>query len=90
LSNTVNDNKGGGISLADEALDAPGNLLENNTAHRNQGDGIYVAKGGHTLRSNTANHNSNWGIYANGTNTASGNKASGNGQANQCYGISCS
>jgi parallel beta-helix repeat protein len=90
LSNVAGANAGHGIYVADEALLLPGNLLDGNTASGNGGDGIHVAKGGHTISDSTANSNVGWGIFAEEGNTDGGrNSATGNGQLEQCFGVDC-
>jgi parallel beta-helix repeat protein len=90
LSNIANANGARGIYIADEALAMPGNLLDGNTTSGNGGDGIHVAKGGHTITDNTANSNGGWGIFAAPGNTdGGGNTASANGQPEQCFGVNC-
>jgi parallel beta-helix repeat protein len=90
LSNIANGNGANGIYVASEALGVPGNLLDGNTASGNGEDGIHVAEGGHTIRGNTANSNFGWGIFAELGNTdGGGNRASGNGQPEQCFGVRC-
>jgi parallel beta-helix repeat protein len=90
LSNVANGNTGNGIYVGDEALGVPGNLLDGNTTNGNGGDGIQVAKGGHTISDNTANSNVGWGIFAEeGTIDGGGNRATGNGQLEQCFGVDC-
>jgi parallel beta-helix repeat protein len=90
LSNIANANAARGIYVADEALGVPGNLLDGNTASGNAGDGIHVAKGGHTISGNTANDNGGWGIFAApGTTDGGGNTVSGNVQPERCFGVTC-
>ncbi len=84
LLNRANANKARGIFVDGEAKDAgdedrAGNLLDQNTADDNRGDGIVLAKGGHTITGNAAHRNDGWGIYASpGTIDGGGNAASGN------------
>jgi parallel beta-helix repeat protein len=90
LSNIAGNTSANGIYIAGAALGAPGNLLERNTTSGNGGNGIHVAKGGHTISGNTANSNGKWGIFAEGGNTdGGGNTAAGNGKAAQCFGVAC-
>ena len=65
-------------------------MLDGNTANSNGGDGISVGYGGNTIVRNIARYNDGWGINAAPGNTnGGGNRASGNSEAAQCYGIPC-
>jgi parallel beta-helix repeat protein len=67
-----------------------GNLLLNNSAHRNGDDGIDVADAGNTIRRNHANRNTDFGIVAVAGNVdGGGNTAHHNGNAAQCSGVAC-
>ena len=67
-----------------------GNLLVNNSTHRNGDDGIDVADPGNTIKRNHANRNGDYGIFAVGGNVdGHGNTAHQNGNAAQCAGVSC-
>lgn len=45
---------------------------------------------GHTITANTARNNAAWGIFAAPGNVdGGGNKASGNGEAAQCFNVVC-
>jgi parallel beta-helix repeat protein len=88
LSNVANANGSHGIVVTDDALGARGNLIDGNTASGNSGDGIHAAKAGHIISGNTADTNLGWGIFAAEGNTdGGGNRASGNGQLEQCAGV---
>ncbi|HMQ26587.1 MAG TPA: right-handed parallel beta-helix repeat-containing protein, partial [Acidimicrobiales bacterium] len=90
LLNVVGGNGGRGIAVLNAAAEGSGNLIENNQADGNGGDGVYVAAPGHTITANSANNNGGWGIYAAAGNTdGGGNTAGGNGQAGQCFGVVC-
>jgi parallel beta-helix repeat protein len=95
LLNTASSNGGNGIVVSSEAPAATppellGNLLAQNTADGNAGDGIRVTAAGHSLTSNSANDNDAWGILAAQGNTDGGdNVATGNAQAQQCFGVVC-
>jgi large repetitive protein len=91
VGNVATDNGSQGIHVGDEATEGLGNLLDRNTASRNQADGIVVAKNGHTITGNVAVSNGGWGIYvpAGGTD-GGGNVAIGNLKPEQCIGIACS
>jgi parallel beta-helix repeat protein len=70
--------------------DSTGNLLVNNSTHRNGDDGIDVADPGNTIKRNHANRNGDYGIFAVGGNVdGHGNTAHHNGNAAQCAGVSC-
>ncbi len=90
VQNIAGGNASGGIYVGDEAPAGEGNLLDGNTTSANSGNGIHVAKGGHTITRNIANGNSSWGIYAAvGNDDGGGNRASGNGEPEQCFGVRC-
>jgi len=90
LLNIANSNVGSGIEIDTEGLVGPGNLLDGNTASGNGDDGISVAAGNHTISDNTANVNLGWGIFAEeGNIDGGGNTARGNGEPEQCFGVSC-
>ncbi len=84
-----------GILLESGVFDAAGApiggaLLEGNRTDENGASGIVVSEGGHTLRANRAHNNIAWGIDADTNNFDGGsNRASGNGQAEQCTGVAC-
>ena len=90
LNNTASDNTGDGIDLVDLAPTGQGNLVKGNTANDNGGDGIIVDAVGHTITENTVNSNGGWGIYAAvGATDGGGNKAAGNVEPEQCFGVVC-
>ena len=67
-----------------------GNLLKANLVTRSAVDGINVEAAGTTLALNVALHNGDHGIEAiAGVRDGGGNRASGNGNAAQCAGVSC-
>jgi parallel beta-helix repeat protein len=67
-----------------------GNLVRGNHSNRNGADGIDTADAGNTITKNHANKNATLGIFAAVGNTdGGGNKASGNGTASQCVGVTC-
>jgi Right handed beta helix region len=67
-----------------------GTLVLNNTARRNDVNGIDIEKSGVEVGDNVANDNDQWGIFAlPGVVDLGGNKAQGNGQPSQCSGITC-
>jgi parallel beta-helix repeat protein len=67
-----------------------GNLLQNNSTHRNGDDGIDVADSGNTIKRNHANRNGDYGIFAVAGNVdGGGNTAHHNGNAAQCAGVAC-
>ncbi len=89
VMNIVSVNGGEGISVVENAPAGQGNLIESNTANGNGGDGIIVDGAGHTLNNNTANYNAGWGIYAPLGAAGSNNRAVGNVEPGQCFGIVC-
>jgi parallel beta-helix repeat protein len=90
VRNTVTNNSGEGIYVADPAPAAQGNLIEFNTASSNTGGGIYVNAAAHTIRGNIADLNDGWGIYATSGNIdGGGNAATGNAEPAQCFTIVC-
>ena len=91
VENRANGNAAAGIYVSDEALEAPGNRVARNTANGNGGDGILLAKGGHTVAANVTRDNVGWGISAApGSIDGGGNVASGNGASGgQCSGVAC-
>jgi CSLREA domain-containing protein len=87
--NLVIGNDGDGVSVSGVAPDGAGNLVDRNTVSSNGGDGIFVA-GGHTVTGNTVNFNDGWGIFAEqGSIDGGGNKAVGNAEPLQCFGVVC-
>jgi parallel beta-helix repeat protein len=70
-------------------------LIEDNFVEWNKVDGIFVNTDpllltGTTVKDNTANSNGQWGITVQAPNTdGGGNKATGNGQAGQCFNVAC-
>ena len=94
-ANRVEHTGAGGISVEGEVLDAAGdpidgNVIEDNQASGNLGDGISVNGAGHTVRGNEAYNNGGWGISADlGTDDGGGNLASGNAEPAQCVGVAC-
>ncbi|MEO3924804.1 right-handed parallel beta-helix repeat-containing protein [Micromonosporaceae bacterium B7E4] len=96
VDNTVHGAAGGGIAVQGAAVDPEGNPLGANLVERNEvvgnaGDGISVAEAGHRLADNAAQHNAAFGIDAaeEGTIDGGGNTASGNGEPEQCRGVTC-
>lgn len=86
-ANRVRTSVGDGIHLF---TGSTGNLLVNNSAHRNGADGIDVEDSGNTIKRNHANRNVNLGIFAAAGNIdGHGNTAHHNGNAAQCVGVSC-
>jgi parallel beta-helix repeat protein len=89
LFNRADGNNGEGISIEDAVAAAQGNLIEQNSASSNGGDGIFAASG-HTLTANFATFNDGWGIFAeSGAIDGGGNIAAGNSEPQQCSGIVC-
>ncbi|MGN6378543.1 MAG: right-handed parallel beta-helix repeat-containing protein [Gaiellales bacterium] len=76
----------------DLALTSDGNLISENLARHNRGNGITIA-GGQTrnvVRGNAAYHNSALGIAAgDGATDGGGNTAAHNGDPRQCVGVAC-
>src|SRR5688500_15409201 len=78
-----------------------GALIEGNTTNQNTENGISVADGGHTVKNNNAHNNAGFGIEIGenpelpgepftGTNIdGGGNRATGNGEPEQCSGLVC-
>ena len=90
LRNIANDNGGEGIQIEDSALIGQGTIVEGNEASGNGGDGIGLEGVGHIVKDNTANMNGGWGIYAAvGAIDRGGNKAGGNAEFDQCFGVVC-
>lgn len=94
FSNTISANivsgDARGIYVVDVAAVGAGNTIAGNTASSNNGNGITIASAGHTVTGNTANSNNGWGIYAvEGTTDGGGNRASGNTEPTQCFGVVC-
>jgi CSLREA domain-containing protein len=95
LGNVVRDNNvdgsaGSGISIAVDALDLDGNVIEGNQANSTLADGIETTGGGHTLRDNATHNNAAFGIQAADFTVDGGNnRASGNGEPTQCEGVVC-
>jgi parallel beta-helix repeat protein len=87
--NKATGNAAKGIYISGGALPEEGNLLKGNVAIGN-GDGIFLAMGGHTLSDNLARDNRGWGIYAApDVSDGGGNVAYNNGERSQCYAIMC-
>jgi len=89
--NVANDNDSSvGIAVLADNL-----LIRKNEASRNDRHGIAVFGTGNTIRQNVANDNnpedlSVYGIYAVAGNLdGGGNRASGNGAPQQCFGVLC-
>jgi large repetitive protein len=82
------------IPLPDDVSQtSDGNLLADNVAITNRGDGITVGprQAGNVVQGNRADRNSELGIHASrGTLDGGGNRAAGNGDPRQCVGVSCS
>ena len=90
IRNTANSNAGEGISISDSAPAGQGNLLQENVADGNGGDGIAIEGVGHILQDNSAQLNGGYGIYAAvGVIDRGGNYAAGNLEIQQCYNVYC-
>jgi parallel beta-helix repeat protein len=91
VNNIANGNGTQGIHVEAEAeLEGAGNVIECNTTNENKGDGIVVTTAVHTIRANIADLNDGWGIVAGvGNIDAGANRASGNSEPVQCFGVSC-
>ncbi len=90
VRNTVTNNSGEGIYIADPAPAAQGNVIEFNTTGSNTGGGIFVNAAAHIIRGNIADLNDGWGIYATAGNIdGGGNAATGNAEPAQCFTIVC-
>jgi len=89
VMNIVSVNGGDGIEVIGSAPAGQGNLIEGNTANGNGGDGIFVDGAGHTLNNNVANYNAGWGMYVPLGATNTSNRAVGNVEPSQCFGIVC-
>ncbi len=92
--NTATDNGTDGILVEPAAgpfAGAPvGTILVKNTANGNGDDGIDVDSAATTVTKNTANDNGNLGVDAvAGVVDGGGNKATGNGDPDQCVGVVC-
>ena len=91
--NTASGSSADGISVEAEVLPEstePGNIIDQNKAENNTGDGISVNKAGHRISANKADNNGGWGIYAEvGNVDGGGNRATGNSEPGQCYRIAC-
>jgi len=69
---------------------ARGTTLTRNTANRNGEDGIHVLSPFTTITRNTADHNAAYGIEAvPGVTDGGRNHATGNGNPDQCTGVTC-
>ncbi|MGA8046498.1 MAG: right-handed parallel beta-helix repeat-containing protein [Dermatophilaceae bacterium] len=88
-ANVVSSNSGEGIYLAGQASGADGNLVVDNLVDGQSGAGILVNDSGHTVTGNSASANDGWGIYANGAIDGGGNRAGGNAEPQQCFGVVC-
>ncbi len=86
---TVRENEVAGVQLsnADNNNRVIGNVVE----HQSQrGIAVLNDSNSNTIRGNIARDNSGWGIYAvAGTTDGGGNRASGNGEVAQCFGVVC-
>lgn len=90
VANAASSSGARGIEVTGAAPGGEGNLLEGNFANSNNGSGIVVSAAGHTLKTNLAKENNGWGIHVpGGTIDGGGNRAFGNGEAAQCFGIVC-
>ena len=93
--NTASFNASEGIVVGDPAGAGSGNLIDRNTTSNNVADGIHVGAVGHIIVGNIANSNGGWGIYAALATVAGinvdggGNRAVGNGELFQCFGVVC-
>lgn len=93
--NGADGDAGGIVVIAnpdDPSQTSDANLLADNAATDNHGDGIHVGPGqsGNVVQRNRANRNSELGIFAApGTIDGGGNLAARNGDPLQCVGITC-
>jgi parallel beta-helix repeat protein len=88
--NQARSNLAEGIFVSGVTPVATGVLLDRNTANSNSSDGIRVSGSGHTIRANIARNNDGWGIFAAPGNVdGGGNRASGNAEPAQCFGVIC-
>jgi hypothetical protein len=89
-ANIADFNTGEGIYIAGEAEVGGSNTIERNQTNGNLGNGIVVSSSGHVIQLNEARNNDGWGIYAVlSNNDGGGNRASGNAEAAQCFGVIC-
>jgi parallel beta-helix repeat protein len=92
--NNLTTNNGAGSASADGIdIDGIGTLIQQNTATGNGDDGIGIGLHAErpTIRNNTASNNHDYGIQATpDTVDGGGNKARGNGAADQCEDVTCS
>jgi parallel beta-helix repeat protein len=85
--NTVRNNASDGLQVAS----GTGVRIENNLATGNGDDGVDNEASGTVVKANEANANADLGIFGvPGTVDGGRNRASGNGNANQCLGVACS
>jgi parallel beta-helix repeat protein len=91
LSNTANGNGASGIYVKGESTtNFRPNILDGNTTNENKARGIYVESVRTRLTGNVAERNASWGIWAvAGVGDGGGNHANSNGEALQCFNISC-
>lgn len=82
--NESHDNGYAGLSVGGE----PGSVVEYNEAFRNGHFGVAVGQGV-TVTKNVGNFNGTWGIYGPAAIDGGGNRAKGNGDPRQCFGVVC-
>ncbi|PZF81772.1 right-handed parallel beta-helix repeat-containing protein [Jiangella anatolica] len=89
--NVANHGGGAGIAVTAEIAEpSDSNVIEDNEATGNLGDGISVGGSGHEVTANEAYNNAAWGISADVlTIDGGGNLASGNAEPEQCEGVVC-
>jgi parallel beta-helix repeat protein len=94
LTNISHSNGAVGLSLSGSR-----NLVSANKANYNGSDGMLIGPGectidvctGNRIKLNIARFNAGWGIHAAaGNSDKGGNKASGNAEPAQCFGVTCS
>jgi parallel beta-helix repeat protein len=91
LKGNVLQRNGWGIKVSNIASPPIATEIEKNVTDNNDINGIELETNGSTLKKNTANGNGVWGILSTGISIDhGGNKASGNGQSEQCSGVACS
>lgn len=82
--NESHDNGYAGLSVGGE----PGSVVEHNEAFRNGHFGVAVGQGV-TVTKNVGNFNGTWGVYGPAAIDGGGNRAKGNGDPRQCFGVVC-
>jgi parallel beta-helix repeat protein len=89
VRNTVSSNGGAGIEVTDSSIIGQGNVIAENAAEANGGDGIFVEGVEHVITENVALLNGGWGIYSVGGTDGGLNVATGNMEPDQCFGVTC-